>query len=93
MKLLSSDLYINCDNLIKQANILYEIVEKDQKLALCNFDFDDEDEDSMVQKFCDEHIDRVKHFYCSNHKTIFCRECIKQFHSDDECFVVDLYEI
>ena len=43
--------------------------------------------------FCDEHPERVKHFYCSNHKTIFCRECIKLFHSDDDCFVVDLYEI
>ena len=25
MRLLSTDLYINCDNLIKEANILYEI--------------------------------------------------------------------
>ena len=92
-----------CRKLIKQLdsaarlplniNILYEIVEKDKQLALCNFDFDDEDEESMAQKFCEEHIDRVKHFYCSNHKTVFCRECIKQYHSDDECFVVDLYEI
>ena len=33
------------------------------------------------------------HFYCSNHETVFCRECIKDSHTDDECFVVDLYEI
>lgn len=33
------------------------------------------------------------HFYCSNHKTVFCRECIKQEHTDERCFVVDLYEI
>ena len=47
----------------------------------------------MKSKFCEEHPERVKHFYCSNHKTIFCRECIKLRHSEDECFVVDLYEI
>ena len=35
----------------------------------------------------------MKHFYCSNHLTVFCRECIRLHHSDDACFVVDLYEI
>ena len=33
------------------------------------------------------------HFYCSNHLTVFCRECIKEDHTDEKCFVVDLYEI
>lgn len=33
------------------------------------------------------------HFYCSNHRTIFCRECIQVDHTDEKCFVVDLYEI
>ena len=33
------------------------------------------------------------HFYCSNHLSIFCRECIKDFHTQEKCFVVDLYEI
>ena len=47
----------------------------------------------MVAKFCGEHEDRVKHFYCSNHQTVFCRECIKEDHTDEKCFVVDLYEI
>jgi hypothetical protein len=56
---------------------LYEVVEKDPQIAECTFDFDDEDEDIMSEKFCDDHPDRVKHFYCSSHKTIFCRECIK----------------
>lgn len=35
----------------------------------------------------------MQHFYCSNHKTVFCRECIKEDHTDERCFVVDLYEI
>ena len=72
-------------------NILFEIVEKDGQLAEYNFDY--EDEETMATKFCESHQDRVKHFYCSNHKTIFCRECIKTSHSDEDCFVVDLYEI
>ena len=33
-------------------NILYEVVEKDKQLAELNFDFDDEDEESMIDKFC-----------------------------------------
>lgn len=33
------------------------------------------------------------HFYCSNHATVFCRECIKEEHTEERCFVVDLYEI
>lgn len=74
-------------------NILYEVVEKDPILQDVNFDFDDEDDDDMEEKLCADHTDRVKHFYCSNHKTIFCRECIKVDHVDDACFVVDLYEI
>lgn len=92
-----------CRKLVKQLesaerlplniNILYEVVEKDPILSKTNFDFDDEDEDTLAEKLCENHTERVKHFYCSNHLTVFCRECIKQFHSDDECFVVDLYEI
>lgn len=33
------------------------------------------------------------HFYCSEHASIFCRECIKDVHNLEACFVVDLYEI
>ena len=47
----------------------------------------------MEAKLCQNHEGRVKHFYCSNHLTVFCRECIKEDHTDDKCFVVDLYEI
>ena len=68
-------------------------MEKDPILAKANFDFEEEDEEALQDKLCENHNERVKHFYCSNHLTIFCRECIKQCHSDDKCFVVDLYEI
>lgn len=62
-------------------------------LAQASFEFEDEDESTLNEKLCEEHPERVKHFYCSNHATIFCRECIKEKHSEDACFVVDLYEI
>ena len=74
-------------------NILYEVVQKDPILSQTNFEFEDEDESTLNEKLCEEHPERVKHFYCSNHATIFCRECIKTKHSEDACFVVDLYEI
>jgi hypothetical protein len=43
------------DRLPLNINILFEIVEKDTKLAECTFDFDDEDEDEMTEKFCSDH--------------------------------------
>ena len=69
-------------------NVLYEVVERDMLLGPLQFD-----EDSLQEHTCDRHNGRIKHFYCSNHKTIFCRECIKEDHTDEACFVVDLYEI
>lgn len=65
-------------------NILYEVVEKDPILSKTNFDFEDAgagggevDEEAIQEKLCTEHPERVKHFYCSNHLTVFCRECIR----------------
>lgn len=42
---------------------------------------------------CQKHEQRIKHFYCSEHPSIFCRECIADLHNLEACFVVDLYEI
>jgi hypothetical protein len=36
-------------------NILYEVVEKDPILSKTNFDFDDEDEEVLQEKLCDNH--------------------------------------
>ena len=74
-------------------DILYEVVERDPILSKITFDFDEEAEEITDEKLCSEHPERVKHFYCSVHGTIFCRECIKVLHSENECYVVDLYEI
>ena len=72
-------------------NILYEVVECDPLLS--QIDFDDESPEAIQDKLCGPHNDRIMHFYCSNHRTIFCRECIQIEHTDEKCFVVDLYEI
>ncbi len=70
-------------------NILDEIVSNDPILNSVYFDEDEEDE----SKFCELHQQRINHFFCSNHRTVFCRECIRTLHVDQACFVVDLYEI
>ena len=79
----------SADRLPLNFNILYEIVERDFRLRDLNF----EDEDCIECLLCERHEQRVQHFYCSNHYTVFCRECIKEDHTDERCFVVDLYEI
>lgn len=72
-------------------NILYEVVERDPLLS--SIDFDDLEGGVSDDKLCIPHNMRIMHFYCSNHRTIFCRECIQVSHTDEKCFVVDLYEI
>ena len=92
------------DKLPLNFNILYEVVTKDPLLSNVNFekclqadlDADEEDPDfatKVAPYLCQVHDQRIKHFYCSEHPSIFCRECIKDLHHMDECFVVDLYEI
>lgn len=53
------------------------------------------DPDSSISYYspCSLHSEKQKHFYCSHHESNFCRECIKIFHQDDKCCVVDLFDI
>ena len=92
------------DKLPLNFNILYEVVTNDPLLASVNFekclqadiDLDEEDEAysrELEPYLCKNHDQRIKHFYCSEHPSIFCRECIKDLHNQEACFVVDLYEI
>ena len=53
----------------------------------------DPDSSISYNSDCEFHQEKQKHFYCSYHETNFCRECIKQYHKDDKCCVVDLYDI
>lgn len=86
------------DKLPLNFNILYEIVTQDPLLANVNFDKCLQVEDlsahaDILPYMCQKHEQRIKHFYCSEHPSIFCRECIRELHNLEECFVVDLYEI
>ena len=92
------------DKLPLNFNILYEVVNNDPLLSSVNFekclqadlDLDEDDEDykrELEPYLCQIHDQRIKHFYCSNCPSIFCRECIKDLHNQEACFVVDLYEI
>lgn len=74
-------------------NILYEVVESDDLLSKIDFDDIEGQNGISEDKLCVPHGQRIMHFYCSNHKTVFCRECIQVEHTDEKCFVVDLYEI
>jgi len=87
------------DRLPLNFNILYETVTQDPLLAVVNFekclsgDVDLSQDEEIFPYLCQEHDQRIKHFYCSEHPSIFCRECIKDLHNLEKCFVVDLYEI
>jgi hypothetical protein len=70
-------------------NIFSEVVQTNNRLL----DMLDVHSDNSYDSLCKQHIEKQKHFYCSFHKTNFCRECIKLFHRDDKCCVVDLYDI
>jgi len=88
--IICSKLIKNIDNVEKlplNINILHEIADEDP--MLCKVDFECEDNSQL----CKQHSERMAHFFCSVHRTIFCRECIKIDHNDPSCFVVDLYEI
>ena len=70
-------------------NIFGELVKTDQLVMLL---IDPENPNSLTT-LCSKHPEKQKHFYCSFHETNFCRECIKAYHKQNECCVVDLYDI
>jgi len=53
----------------------------------------DENSDKGLIGLCEVHTEKQMHFYCSYHHVNFCRECIKGYHRDDKCCVVDLFDI
>lgn len=52
-----------------------------------------EDSEKSLISLCQYHNEKQNHFYCSYHQVNFCRECIKNYHRDDKCCVVDLFDI
>lgn len=70
-------------------NIFGELVKTDPVVMMY---IDPENANSLTSA-CSNHPEKQKHFYCSYHEVNFCRECIKTFHKQNECCVVDLYDI
>lgn len=70
-------------------NMFSEVVRNDNFLL----NLIDPDSNNSYSSLCSLHHEKQKHFYCSYHNTNFCRECIKVFHRDDKCCVVDLLDI
>jgi hypothetical protein len=79
----------NVEQLPLNINIFSEVIYNDLNLL----DMIDMDSSNSFSSLCKVHPEKQKHFYCSHHQTSFCRECIKTFHRDDNCCVVDLYDI
>jgi hypothetical protein len=79
----------NVEMLPLNINIFHEVVQTDSYLL----DMIDLDGRDSYTSLCGYHPEKQKHFYCSFHKTNFCRECIKVYHRDEKCCVVDLFDI
>ena len=79
----------NVETLPLNLPIFSEIVKCDPEV---NAYIDTKSNNSFITK-CEHHPNKQKHFFCSYHNTNFCRECIKQFHRDDNCCIVDLFDI
>jgi hypothetical protein len=79
----------NVEQLPLNINIFSEIIYNDPDL----FDMIDPESSNSYAALCSVHSEKQKHFYCSHHQVSFCRECIKTYHRDDNCCVVDLYDI
>jgi hypothetical protein len=70
-------------------NMFSEVVDTDGKLL----NIIDPDSSQSYVSGCQTHYEKQKHFYCSYHKLNFCRECIKLYHRDEKCCVVDIFDI
>jgi hypothetical protein len=78
----------NIETLPLNIPIFSEIVRNDEQISM----YINPDEPESMTATCEKH-NKQKHFFCSFHHINFCRECIRQFHKDDKCCVVDLIDI
>ena len=79
----------NVETLPLNLSIFGEIVKNDPVIMLLI----DPSSDISFSSSCNQHPEKQKHYYCSFHENNFCRECIKSFHRNEKCCVVDLYDI
>ena len=68
--------------------MLYEIIMKEPLLSKIGFDNTADD-----SHYCKLHGQKEMHFFCSCHKELLCRDCVKEGHKEEECYLIDLYEI
>lgn len=43
--------------------------------------------------YCSIHEERIRHFYCEQHKVLVCRPCFEKLHGEGDCQVVDMYNV
>lgn len=79
----------NIEQLPLNIEIFGEIVGNSTKL---NNYIQSDSEDSYL-RLCKIHTEKQKHFYCSFHDANICRECIKSYHRDNKCCIVDICDI
>ena len=79
----------NVETLPLNLSIFGEIVKNDPVIMM----FIDPSSEASFASSCPNHPEKQRHYYCSFHENNFCRECIKSFHRNDKCCVVDLYDI
>lgn len=70
-------------------NIFGEIVKNDPVVMMMI----DQTNTNSLATSCPKHPEKQRHFYCSFHEINFCRDCIKASHRQNECCVVDLYDV
>jgi hypothetical protein len=79
----------NIEQLPLNIEIFGEIVGNSIKLH----NFIQTDTEESYLRICKLHSEKQKHFYCSLHDSNFCRECIKSYHRDIKCCIVDICDI
>ena len=52
-------------------------------------------EEQIEEKFsiCKYHPERIGHYFCITERQLGCRNCMEMFHADENCQIIDLYEI
>ena len=90
--------FIYCKKIVKQIDnieqlplnldILGQIIEKNQKLQEM---IDNNNIESYLGD-CLAHL-KQRHFYCSFHDVNICRGCIRQYHREKNCCIINLIDI
>ncbi len=50
-------------------------------------------QESCEFETCELHHSELKHYFCVDHRNLFCKHCANLYHTKEKCRVVDVYEI